>query len=529
MNIDKDVMFYKLLSYGLFPERLNGIFSSENFGNQIANGKLSLNVNNRDKYSLLIYKLTRNNNSPRYMAIPHPLAFLGLSKKISLRWPEIENKINEAPNYSDRSMIRGKSDNKNGRLFSMVSYDKDPESEYLELVSQFGKKYFVHADISDCYGSVYTHSISWALVGKEVAKQGQGNSSLWYNKLDCAYRNIQDGETKGIPIGPDTSSIAAELILSQIDKALSKYDYIRYIDDYKCFCETKEEADAFIRDLSHELEVFKLKLNTKKTKIMDLPKAINEDWVRKLRQAIDWKEVNYFNKNKVIGFMDLSSELFAKNPGDSTIRYAVKVLKNKKYKNYSVYKLVLRYFLNLCFLYPYVLDVCDDFIEIGLDKFSNSFDEIKSILEVSLGKIIDEHIKYGRSDVVTWAIFIAIKYNLAIKEFEKIAPKVIKSQDCIPNLMCYLYLTINEKDVTSFLGLLDRYQDGGWWLFNYEVKRIEGLPIVNCVEMERLRGRKISFLSDAILAKLKDSTKTKKSIKISKGAGLFHKATPIKK
>ncbi len=30
--------------------------------------------------------------------------------------------------------------------------------------------YVLHIDLSDCYGSIYTHSISWVLHTKEVAK-----------------------------------------------------------------------------------------------------------------------------------------------------------------------------------------------------------------------------------------------------------------------------------------------------------------------------------------------------------------------
>ena len=258
-------------------------------------------------------------------------------------------------------MARIKLNNKNGRLFSMSSYDKDPQQEHTQIIKQFGKKYFVYADISDYYPSIYTHSIGWALVGKKLAKTNQKNK-VWYNQLDKLCRDVQDGETKGIPIGPDYSAIISELILSQIDKKLEEYSYVRFIDDYSCFCATNEEAENFILELSQGLEEFKLKLNTEKTKILPLPKALNEDWVRKLRQFIEWKEISKSNKNQIIGFLDLASELFRINPNESTIRYAAQVLKRGKYTDYQTFEIVLRYFFNLCFLFPYVTDMCYKFI-----------------------------------------------------------------------------------------------------------------------------------------------------------------------
>ena len=43
--------------------------------------------------------------------------------------------------------------------------DGSPEEDIM-----LGKKYLVKVDISQCFPSIYTHAIPWALVTKEVAK-----------------------------------------------------------------------------------------------------------------------------------------------------------------------------------------------------------------------------------------------------------------------------------------------------------------------------------------------------------------------
>lgn len=499
--MDKDIVFKKLLCYGLFPERLEGIFSSENFGKWAIKNKGSINVENKKQFSLLSYKLTRNNNSPRFLSIPHPLGFFRLCKKIDRNWNKINKNFKAVPNYKKTSMIIPNLSNKNKRLVSMSSYDQPVEKEQIQLDKQFGKKYFVHADISNFFPSIYTHSISWALVGKNRAKRNRSKNNYWYNKLDKYIQNLQDGETRGIPIGTDTSGIFSELILARVDKKLEKYDYVRFIDDYKCFCVSKEEAENFILDLALNIEKYRLTLNTKKTKILPLPQALHNDWVRKLRQFVDWGKIDKLNKNRVLSFLDLSSDLFRENPDESPIRYAAQVLKEKEYKDYPAYSIILRYFLNLCFLYPYIIDICDDFIKIGVTTFHKAEDKIKNILKSAIENILKEHIKYRRSDVITWCLFLAIKYNIKLTGFSKIALDILKIKDCIPALMGFLYAKINGGDVAEFLNLVNRVDENKWWLYIYEINRINKKSLSNS-EMEKMRKAKITFLSDEINLKL---------------------------
>lgn len=103
----------------------------------------------------------------------------------------------------------------------------------------------VKADISQCFPSIYTHAISWALVGKSTAKKHRGIKE-WYNQIDKACQNMRDGETHGLLIGPHTSNLISELILTTVDNQLkSKYKYIRKVDDYTCYVEKYEDAESF--------------------------------------------------------------------------------------------------------------------------------------------------------------------------------------------------------------------------------------------------------------------------------------------
>ncbi|MCV5837901.1 RNA-directed DNA polymerase, partial [Escherichia coli] len=76
-------------------------------------------------------------------------------------------------------------------------------------------------DISRFYHSIYTHSIAWTYHTKDISKRNRSNS-LFGNVLDKHSQDSQDGQTIGLPIGPDTSLIIAESLLSNIDLKLSE-------------------------------------------------------------------------------------------------------------------------------------------------------------------------------------------------------------------------------------------------------------------------------------------------------------------
>lgn len=514
-GLDKEIVFEKLLKYGLFPEKINKIFSSEDFGEYVIEKGLTEYQN--IFFSDIKFRLTRNNNAPRLLSIPHPAPYYNLCFKIKENWDNISKSFGSYDDYRNTSMIIPKPNNLNKRLVTMLSYDRIKDEKFLILDKSFKAKYFVHADITNCYPSIYTHSVSWALVGKIESKQNAQKQDKWYNEFDKAIRNTQRNETVGIPIGPDTSSIISEIILSQIDKKLSKYKYFRFIDDYKCYCSSKNEADAFIRDLSKELEGFNLRLNQKKTVISNLPKSFDDEWINEIKFFINifLSEDKLQNKhiNMLGQFFDLIIKLVKRYPDESPIRYAVKILSNKKFENNDVFAFVILNLSRICFLYPYFIDLFDDI-------FSNNLitDKIKPSVEEELNAIIYEHLQYSRSDVALWGIYLSYKYKLNIKDFDKFSNTLIEERDCLPVLLSYYYSIKMNFDTKKYINLIEtlitEQLEDEWWIFIYEVMiGNKNKPILKKVKYRdlylKLIENKISFINKDFLAPYVFSKKTK--------------------
>ncbi|MBK6419337.1 MAG: RNA-directed DNA polymerase [Ignavibacteria bacterium] len=91
-----------------------------------------------------------------------------------------------------------------GRVVVMGWDEQEPVALTM-LRETTGMSYCVEADVSACFASIYSHSIPWALVGHEVAKQNRDDQ--WYNLIDKCQRSMKRGETQGVPSGPATSNI----------------------------------------------------------------------------------------------------------------------------------------------------------------------------------------------------------------------------------------------------------------------------------------------------------------------------------
>ena len=303
-EISNDELYKALLGYGLFADKLPPVFSSEAFYNYCINNNPTFAGNGRQ---YVYYESMRNINIPRPLGIPVPMVYEKLCKCLSDNWDDIKQyfykKTNKQKYKISRIHIR-KMYNRN-EIFEM-NYNDWREDGSPENKLIYGMKYVVHADISKCFQSIYTHSLSWALVGKSVAKQTKTQKKAWYNVLDHMTQINKDLETHGLIIGPHVSNVLSEIILCAVDEKLEKkWKFIRNIDDYICYVKTEEDAEKFLVDLQEALREYDLSLNHKKTQIDKLPNVMSQHWIRKINAIsllTSYNKVNYINCRTYIDY-----------------------------------------------------------------------------------------------------------------------------------------------------------------------------------------------------------------------------------
>lgn len=146
------------------------------------------------------------------------------------------------------------------------------EQQSIELSLDY--EFILHTDISNCYGSLYTHSIAWALHNKDVAKSKKWDKTLIGNTIDDCIRNMTYGQTNGIPQGSTLMDFIAEMILGLADlellekirnRGIRDFKILRYRDDYRVFANNPQDIDLIVKYLTEVLIGLGMKLNASKT------------------------------------------------------------------------------------------------------------------------------------------------------------------------------------------------------------------------------------------------------------------------
>ena len=148
---------------------------------------------------------------------------------------------------------------------------EEVEQESLRLSLEYD--FLVHTDIGDCYRSIYTHSIAWALHDREVAKKNKSDAKMTGNVIDNCIQNMRQRQTNGIPQGSVLMDFIAEMVLGYADYELSRhleseknYRILRYRDDYRIFANDLQLARKIIKELTEVLSGLGLRINSEKTK-----------------------------------------------------------------------------------------------------------------------------------------------------------------------------------------------------------------------------------------------------------------------
>ena len=243
----------------------------------------------------------------RQLQIIHPFIYVDLVNLITeeKNWNLVRKRFSEFDNTSNASKIRCISIPKQSKSKlsdignTILGWWKNSEQALIKYSLDFD--YCLQTDVTDCYPSIYTHSISWALHGINVAKSNR-SLDLLGNKIDKSIQSMQNMQTNGIPQGSVLMDFIAEMILGYSDKLLSEelskeginnYQIVRYRDDYKIFSDSKEDVEKILKTLSIILYDLNLKLNSAKTYLYDdiILDGIKPDklyWTTKYESFVDY-------------------------------------------------------------------------------------------------------------------------------------------------------------------------------------------------------------------------------------------------
>jgi hypothetical protein len=310
-----------LMSRGLFHDRIVPAFHANDLTAIIdelvafADRDLTSKGKPRKSTRCVQHSYPKRKLARRILSIPHPRNQIFLAREVVAHW-------NELKAICDRSQVSLTRPIISSSRALQGAYER--KAEGVERTKRsVGTRFVLHADIARFYPSIYTHSIPWAIHGKD--QRHDTSAQLFGNQLDLWVRETQSKQTGGIPVGPDTSFLIAEAIASTIDHALQEAVGLlrgtRYIDDYHLYFVSHSDAEKALAELHRVASLYELDINDLKTSIEQVPEPIEPHWKTQLRAA-HIQKADHATSFKAI--FDLAAKFAKENPQDGVFAYLVK-------------------------------------------------------------------------------------------------------------------------------------------------------------------------------------------------------------
>ena len=484
----------ELLQYGYFPLELPPTFQTITFGDfattipskqyddwQDVWHQINSKTN-RQESKCVNFSVPRYKNLRRILNIPNPFYQTILCNHIEKNWKKIEQHIQKSPISITRPVIPIQRENKDSRSFDQIK-DTINNQQVIALKStEFS--FALKTDISRYYPTLYTHSISWALHGKDEAKKKRNSSSLFGNELDKCVRSTRDGQTLGIPIGPDTSIIIAEILTTAVDieleRRIGKLHGLRVIDDYLLFFKEKHMCEEALECLHEIFKDFELEMNPIKIQILELPYILEPTWVSEIRRFYFRVPQNPLNNYSVerydlINFFSRVNELCTLHPDKNIFKYALKTIHDKQ-----IYEDNLPLFESLILKSTLTQSSCIAIVAGILKENQNKkYADKNERIGRTLSELIRIHSKYSNHYEISWALWLAKEFKIDI---DKTLYPLLSKQD--NPIIVLLTLDLRDHELIS-----DEIDDSRWkkflvkdqlyddhWLLAYEAAYNEWIP-----------------------------------------------------
>lgn len=464
------LQLFDLLSKGYFPKELPPPFTTESYALAVASPQAAphlANFSSRPWFSMLCtHNLVRTGGLRRNLSIPNPKHYFRLADHIVNNWLNLTTLTNESP-FSYSKPIDGQSTRAISPQHSLA--ERTVARAHLRSTGRI----LLKADITRFFPSVYTHAIPWAIMGKTAAKNAHATGTLrrtWQDRLDMLSRSLNSNQTVGIPIGPDTSLLIAEVILSRIDSELIQKFHnlrcLRYIDDYEFVFQTRSEAEEVLGYLQFLLNNFELAINPNKTGIIDLPKPIENIWTTKLRYFIFRDAGVTGQKHDLMAFFDCAFELFKEHQDEGLMKYAVARLRgiDIQEENWDFLESLLMHCVSIepaCL--PQVCDQVIHYISLGYAVKTERW-------SICLNIIVLEKTPLGQTSEAAWAMWLMKILEINLKD--ECSHAIGNCEDPIVGLMALGLATVGLADMQSMIDLM-RYSRSNYlfepqWLLCYQ-------------------------------------------------------------
>lgn len=445
------------------------------------------------------FSVARSSYHRRGTSILNPVSYYFLAHAVATHWASIQQHYSKSRfSFSRPKMERG---------LRAIRINRFNDVHDHRILVSAGYRYALITDISRFFPTIYTHSIPWALHGKEVSKAHKEQTPQYFgNILDNRSMGVQDFQTLGLPIGPDSSHVIAEIVGVAIDVKLREaFGYwptgFRYVDDFYLFFNSRPEAERALTTVSRAMSELELQINATKTRIVETKELIEESWKYKLKGTTLGSKRSE-QRTDIHRFFENLLSLEKSYRDESVVKYGLRILSSHIIKQ-SNWKTFEAYLLHCGFAYPNSLQVIASILT-TYHKYAYPLD-LKSIGRFC-NAMVATHAPSDNHSEVTWALWIMIELGLSLTDEAVQAINEVSGSVCVLLALELLQRTNSRLQLDA--GKLKASATasalyGPSWLLAYEGGRRGWLPgastrhIVGDPYFSKLLANDVSFFDPA--------------------------------
>lgn len=403
----------RFVTVGILPENLPPVFTTKNLWRHLAGLGTSYGVIKNAVGEHALYNASKRGGQRRIFAMPHPVFIRDAGLFYERHWADLSALMASSPGSASKPTLM-----QDGIRHVRITPHSDLPQIRLREFSRY--KFCLVTDVSRFYPSVYTHSLPWAINGKAQAKSDSSPSSaaVFGNRLDYIFRNSQSRQTIGIPVGPDVSKIASELLMAAVDKSfLARYRtpppaYVRHVDDYWIAGNSQQECEKHLQNLRLALREYELDINESKTKIVSTKLVFADSWPFEFdRELINSLKSWDRRKNETLSILSKVIEEATRTGDDGIIRHAIHVIDDAKLwdRDWDL----LEHFLAQCAIqFPHSFDYVARVIAWRSRRWFATVD--RALWQDVALLTIDQNSALGRDSEVVWALWLLKELGVSV-------------------------------------------------------------------------------------------------------------------
>lgn len=398
-----------------------------------------------------------------------------------------EFKIRHEYSMEEITIVKNEFATKNNKSVNQLS-NKKLADKYFEFLDS--NLYVLKLDIESFYPNIYTHYLE--RIKKYAPYKDLIENNCYFDFLDKYNMKVNSNQTKGIIAGCFSSNISSELMMLCVDNEIEKIiknediSYIRYVDDFTFFSNSKERLEEFIDLTQKILNKYKLRINHSKTEIMESVlynnsvdfKQIDFDFnslgniwettdeINHLKKIFkNYLETNNLTECKILLtkirrkisdlFLERSSNIFEASNDSFFEKERFMKIENMDY--------IINYLLQLIFYSPVIAVNCYKLIAIIIEYYKVEDMDYVKLVNCLCKKTHLINNRYNDTIVQIWHYYILNQYNNVIdkkKMFEELKITNDKQDADINPLVLMTFINVehgSNRDIINYVKI--RYEN----------------------------------------------------------------------